>query len=194
MIVFDGVEYKPYPEYPELFSVSACGKVLSKRGKTLRVLRQTPTRSGYLSVATRIGGRGGKAVYFRVHRMVAKTWLDEPSEELKVAATKTKYEKVLVNHLDGDKTNNSKDNLEWTCHSGNTAHAIVCGIHNTSNKKQHWLRCLQQDLDVVARWSGRYTPMCRKDGARAISREYGVTHQVVSNSVKRYKEFFPEGH
>lgn len=194
MVVLGGIEYKPYPEHQDLFSVSSCGKVVSKRGKTLRVLKQVKLSTGYLSIATKIGGRGGKAKCFRVHRMVAETWLEEPTDTLREEAEKTVYGKVLVNHLDGDKLNNHLDNLEWTCYSGNTAHAIKAGLHTSSSRKEHWLLCLQQDIEVIALWVNRYKPRCRTDGARAISREYGVTHEVVTNSVTKYKEFFPEGH
>lgn len=194
MVVLDGIEYKPYPEHPDLFSVSSCGKVLSKRGKTLRVLKQTKRSTGYLTIATKIGGRTGKAKCFRVHRMVAETWLEEPTALLREEAEKTFYGKVLVNHIDGDKLNNRSDNLEWTCYSGNMVHSVESGLHASSDRKTYWLSHLEQDIADVCLWSKRYKPMCRVNGARAISREYGVSHQVVSNSVSKYKEFFPEGH
>ena len=168
MVVFEGVEYKPYPEHPDLFSVSSCGKVLSKRGKTLRVLKQTKLSTGYLSIATKIGGRRGVNKCFRVHRMVAETWLAEPSDTLKAAAEKTVYGKVPVNHIDGDKLNNRSDNLEWTCSSGNMVHAVESGLLASSDRKTYWLSRLEQDIEDVCLWSKRYKPKCRVNGARAI--------------------------
>lgn len=185
MVVLGGIEYKPYPEHPDLFSVSSCGKVVSKRGKTLRVLKQSKRSTGYLSIATKIGGRGGIDKCFRVHRMVAETWLEEPTDTLKVAAEKTVYGKVLVNHLDGDKSNNHSDNLEWSCQVENYLHSLTLKTNPVNDRKSLWLNRMEQDLDDVSAWASRYKPRCRTDGARAISREYGVTHRVVTNSVSR---------
>ena len=51
-----------------------------------------------------------------VHRLVAETWIPKHSGN-------------EVNHIDGDKTNNAVDNLEWTTHSKNLKHAYLEGLH-----------------------------------------------------------------
>jgi uncharacterized HNH endonuclease L245 len=55
-----------------------------------------------------------------IHRMVALAWIYNTDIQ-------TKY---VVNHLDGNKSNNSVSNLEWTDYSGNTRHAIDTGLLN----------------------------------------------------------------
>lgn len=50
-----------------------------------------------------------------VHRLVAKEHVHNPDP----------IEKVQVNHIDKDKTNNHKDNLEWVTAQENIEHSIA---------------------------------------------------------------------
>jgi hypothetical protein len=68
-----------------------------------RILKPSVDRKGYLSIATE-----GKRL--SVHRLVAEMFLPNPER------------KPQVNHIDGDKSNNSVDNLEWCNNSENNLH------------------------------------------------------------------------
>jgi len=52
-----------------------------------------------------------------VHRLVAATFLQPPSAD-----------DMVVNHVDGNKSNNSVQNLEWVTRAENTAHAHRIGL------------------------------------------------------------------
>lgn len=69
---------------------------------------------------------------YKIHRAVASAWIDNPDPA-------TNY---VVNHKDGIKINNVKDNLEWTTHKGNINHAMDNGLINTK------LACLVNDLKL----------------------------------------------
>lgn len=74
------------------------------------------TDSGYL--ATRLYFNGKPRIY-RVHRLVAMTYLELPYN----------HKELLVNHLNGDKLDVSPGNLEWDTSSGNNSHAYETGLN-----------------------------------------------------------------
>lgn len=98
----------------EYFKVSNLGNVYSKRSG--KILKQNLHPNGYYTIATKICGRCGKNICFKVHRLVAKAFIPNV------------YDKPYVNHIDGVKTNNTIGNLEWCTAKENTHHAIANGL------------------------------------------------------------------
>lgn len=65
----------------------------------------------------RIGlNKDGVCTKHYMHRLLAEAFIDNPES------------KRTVNHIDGDKRNNSLDNLEWATYSENTQHAHDHGL------------------------------------------------------------------
>lgn len=54
--------------------------------------------------------KNGKQYLVSIHRLVAQTFIDNPKNFPE------------VNHIDGNKSNNNVNNLEWTTHSENIKH------------------------------------------------------------------------
>lgn len=93
------------------YEVSSTGKLRSI--KTGRILKQTQNKRGYMTVCIRIGS---EYKLIKMHRAVAYTFVKNYSN------------RPFVNHLDGDKTNNHVNNLQWCTHEENMEHAIRTGL------------------------------------------------------------------
>lgn len=166
--------------YEDLFAITEDGQLFSKRSG--KFLKQTKLQTGYMTVATKIGGRQGKNVCFRIHRLVAEAYCTPPSKELIEECSKLHYGVVPVNHIDGDKTNNHKDNLEYCSYKDNSDHAISLGLA-TYLKGEDIPNSVLKDEDILA-IRKRYVPRCRVNGGRAIAADYGVAHTTIQRILK----------
>ena len=93
------------------YEVSNLGNVRNK--KTKAVLSQEDTGNGYLCVGLQMD----KGVYkkTRVHRMVAMAFLEFQRTE----------ERNEVDHINGNKSDNSVDNLRWCTHKENMNNPVT---------------------------------------------------------------------
>ena len=102
---------KGFPNY----SVSSTGEIRNDVSGKLKTPRKT--RTGYYDVDLYNGGKRSK---LRVHRIVGETFIDNPDN------------KPQINHIDGNKLNNSVENLEWATASENMKHAFENGLAEPS--------------------------------------------------------------
>lgn len=96
---------KPINNYEETYFISNCGKVFNKSKR----LKTYFTKTGYECV--KLSGK-----HFTIHRLVAEHFIDNP------------FNKPEVNHIDGNKSNNTVSNLEWVTSSENKQHAKQLGL------------------------------------------------------------------
>lgn len=117
-----------YPSY----KITSDGRVLSRFKGNSKVmsdewheLKQVYDKScGYMLV-TLCRGRGQGRQNKRVHRLLMEAFVPNPHNYLH------------INHIDGDKLNNSLDNLEWCSPKYNTQHAINMGLHNPKQQSSN---------------------------------------------------------
>lgn len=64
---------------------------------------------------------------FYLHRLVAETFLGKPEDN-----------NMVVNHIDGNKTNNCLKNLEWATRSQNSLHAINTRLTSKERPKANY--------------------------------------------------------
>lgn len=98
-------EVKEFPNY----LITSDGQVYSLRSK--KFLTPFINNSGYKFVYL---SKDGVAFKKYIHRLVAEEFWSKEGME--------------VNHIDGDKLNNHKNNLEWCSRSQNMAHAHQMGL------------------------------------------------------------------
>lgn len=88
------------------------GDVVYKKPALLRF------KKGRYSLVSLVINEKGEKRHGSVHRIVAKTFIPNPNNY------------PMVNHIDGDKSNNAVSNLEWCTAGHNTRHAYKTGLAN----------------------------------------------------------------
>jgi hypothetical protein len=116
---------KDIPGFEGLYAITEDGRVWGyKKWRSPAGWRKTVINwSGYERIQLR---KGGKYYYSAVHRLVAMTYVPNPSN----------YSEV--NHIDGNKQNNRVENLEWCTHSHNIQHADRTGLRKVASGKDHY--------------------------------------------------------
>lgn len=155
----------PIPAYEDLYAVSSLGRVQRTgggKGATAgRIVAPKIATNGYRHVDL---SRGDCKVRFGIHRLVALAFLG-PSP----------FEGAMVNHKDGDKTNNIPENLEWVDRIGNARHAVSIGrgggkaLPGESNGRA------KLTIDQVA----EIRSLKGRIGQREIARRFGVARTTI---------------
>lgn len=105
--------------YEDSYQISDSGRIFTKRrliGNKIyygRELIPQLTSDGYLKITL---SKNGKCKKYYLHRLVAIQYLDNSNHLCQ------------VNHIDGNKMNNSITNLEWCTKEENQNHAIRTGL------------------------------------------------------------------
>lgn len=94
---------KGFPDY----SITNTGRVFSTKGKEKRELKTARSPEGYLKVGLSLNGKG---TTISVHKLVATHFIPN----------RKNYD--IINHKNGNKSDNNVKNLEWTTRSGNAQH------------------------------------------------------------------------
>ena len=113
------------------------------------------TKKGYLQTQV-----DGKRHY--VHRLIAQKYIPNPNN------------KPTVNHKDGNKSNNSVDNLEWNTYKENNQHAYNTGLKSPSKDVNRKLT-MEQAMEI----RNKYIP--RKYTQQMLSEEYGISQRAINH-------------
>lgn len=174
-------EWKDVVGFEELFQVSSFGRLHSKLSGKLRKLHLA--KSGYVQVCSKLGGRDGKYITFRLHQEVAKAFLEEPSKEIIDWAKDTHYGVAIVNHIDGNKKNNHHLNLEWCTSKTNSEHYHSSDEAKIINQiKNKHLAKLEDSQVRDIRQSSKLGVSQRK-----LAAKYGISRSAINNAVSGYK-------
>ena len=144
------------------YAISNKGVLINvKNGKKLKT---SINKNGYLEVQL---STNGMRKSYRIHRLVALMFLNNEEN------------KPYVNHKDGNKLNNSVDNLEWCTAKENDIHARNTGL-KLQNKP---IKAIHIDTEYSICFESL------SECARYFSTNKGTIHRVLSGKRNKYKNF-----
>lgn len=158
--------------YEDSYMVSNYGRVRSKNmrvwgGRTFyekkgRILKPGLGGTGYYTVS--LSGKTHKVAV-----LVANAFIDN------------KNGLDVVNHIDGDKTNDCVSNLEWVSYSQNSQHAYNSGLHKPSKiwKIPYSDRC---EIAFKKKLGINYTTIFKNNS-------YGVTKSAIQRICMEYEKY-----
>jgi hypothetical protein len=142
--------YKPVKNFENRYLVNENGQIFSiLKGKILKPMSH---KLGYLYYDLR---KDKKRKLYYVHRLVSEHFIDNP------------LSKKYVNHIDGNKKNNSISNLEWVTSKENVNHAIKTGLIKRVKLKLDDVRIIKELIK-------------RGDTCISISKKFNVTPGCIS--------------
>lgn len=141
--------YRDVKGYEGIYQVSNLGNVKSVRNN--KILKQTNHRYGYKLVSVSVGGKHKELT---VHRLVAQAFIPNESKLRD------------VNHIDGNKTNNNVENLEWVSHSDNIKHS-----YNVLKQRRN-------DVSVKCVETGVIYPSCKAASELTGINKCSINHVI----------------
>lgn len=163
--------WKTIPEFPG-YLLSSEGKVYSeKSGKQLKCPKNG---QGYPHCNLYVEG---KASTKRVHKLMAEIFLQPAPGP-----------KHVINHIDGDKTNNRIENLEWVTQKENIRHSFDNGLQVSLKGEAHGSSKLTKEQVMYIREN--YKARDKEFGGVPLSKKFGVHKQTISDIIhyKIWKE------
>jgi predicted XRE-type DNA-binding protein len=141
------------------------GTVLSLKGSKVTTLKPSKDKWGYLGVNLYMDGEQKR---FKIHRLVATHFIRRKSNAPRE-----------VNHIDGDKTNNCVDNLEWVTRSENMEHAYETGLRNLPSESAPSAKLTNEEVEEIRRRYENEDIMQKK-----LAAEYGVDQSQISRLLR----------
>lgn len=173
--------WKPVVGYEGYYEASSGGRIRSLDRIVVRsvgnfhregaLLNPSLNAYGYLRVALSVGGVGRTRT---VHSLIAQAFLPNPPGEVSA-----KSDGWSINHIDGIKTNNRVENLEYVTKSGNIRHAWENKLLSHSGMKNSQATLTDQDIrDIRAAYAGG-------EPQSSLRARYGKSSSTISYIVRR---------
>lgn len=140
------------------YSVSTEGEV--RKDTTNYILSQS-SQQDYKFVGLIINGKQKR---MRVHRMVALAFIDNPDN------------KPYVNHINGNRSDNNVENLEWVTPSENTQHAVDTGLFKSGRAR------------AVVQYNLNGEQMATFESASEAARQTGGSQSKITMCCRRQRD------
>ena len=153
-------EIQNYDGY-RIFEDGTIESNVRNKDKSKYYVMKQQNNNGYKTIMLR--SNEGKAEIFRVHRLVAMAFVENPNNY------------PIINHIDGVKNNNHFSNLEWCTYSINNKHAF--DIKLKENKKSY---TKDEEIEIIK---------LRKSGLRAKDIQKIFPHLKIYVIQKLYEKY-----
>ena len=153
-------EIQNYDGY-RIFEDGTIESNVRNKDKSKYYVMKQQNNNGYKTIMLR--SNEGKAEMFRVHRLVAMAFVENPNNY------------TIINHIDGVKNNNHFSNLEWCTYSMNNKHAFDTKLKE--NKKSY---TKDEEIEIIK---------LRKSGLRAKDIQKIFPHLKIYVIQKLYEKY-----
>lgn len=182
----EGAEWRDVVGWEGIYKVSSLGDVvrvpqivkhpsgqyMRQRGQTMK---PTPDADGYLRVGMTSRAGGKKSELRGVHQLVARAFIPNPEN------------KPTINHINGIKSDNRVENLEWATYQEQSDHATATGLRTAETYKHGGLataKLLRKKVRCVQ--TGQVF-----ESQSAAEKELHLYASAVCDSVRRGKRVGP---
>lgn len=175
--------WKDIKGYEGLYQISNLGNVKKIKNKKYNINKKEVEEkeiNKYISIGkhklgyknVKLTDKNGIRKNLFLHRIIAEAFIENPNNF------------NIINHKDGDKSNNDINNLEWTSQKDNVNHAWknglcenvrkVCAING--RKKSKKIIQKNKNGEVIKVWNSTMD----------IERELGILHNNITSCCKHY--------
>ena len=164
-------QWKAIPDYEGIYEASNFGRIRTVENKTTynarhgerhwkqRILKPKNDKQNCLRVSL---WKDGKSKDFLLARLICTTWHENLINT-----------NLTVNHIDGNRLNNSADNLEWLSRADNIKHGFKTGLYDGISNKVEL-------VDVKTSETASFDSMA--SASEAIGRNHGYISLCLQKS------------
>jgi hypothetical protein len=147
------------------YIINKDGSVFNLKGKKMK---PTLRKDGYYQIGLQIYFK--KQNNFFIHRLVAITHIPNPNNL------------PIVNHINGIKTDNRAENLEWVSSSENMKHAYRTNLKNTQGEKHSQSKLTE---GIVKQIRNEYVKHSKIYGSTALSKKYNISFNQIIKIINK---------
>lgn len=155
--------WKHIKGFEDHYLISSRGRIKSLKGNKVRALKSTKNPKGYLQIGLYLEGKHFNKT---IHQLVAINFIRNPNNY------------PTVNHKDGDKLNNSVDNLEWCSISYNVKHSFLTGLQCSKGTNNPYHKLSDKEISAI-REDFKIIKVTKKE----ICEEYGIDRHTLRRAL-----------